>query len=135
MRRRFYLSVLFTLILSGYVLAASAITSNDLLGVWKKKTAVLGTPVTYVFQKDHEFEFIQTYRDGSGGKKTGAWQMGERMCWVGDGGIKGNLMIHIETDQCCHLAYFLGKNLILSNIGGSRLSWSPCADRVLVRER
>lgn len=107
-----------------------------MLGVWKEKDAgaSAGT-ATYTFQKDHEFEFRRIYKDGSGGKESGAWEMGSDICWIGDRGTKGNLMIHLGTDRCCHLAYFLGKNLILSNVGGSTFSWSVCADRVLVREK
>ena len=134
--RQFFVAVLFALALSGSVLAASNLSPSELLGVWKEKTGdPSGSTITYAFQKDHEFEFTQIHKDGSGGKKSGAWQIGGDICWIGDRGTKGNLMIHLGTDRCCHLAYFLGKNLILSNVGGSTFSWSACADRVLVREK
>ncbi len=134
--RKSFVTVLFALALSGSVLVASNISPSELLGVWKEKNRyVSGSTITYTFQNDHEFEFTRILKDGSGGITSGAWEMGSRICWISDKGTKGNLMIHLGTDRCCHLAYFLGKNLILSNVSGERSSWSVCADRVLVREK
>ena len=134
--RKSFVTVLFALALSGSVLAASNISPSELLGVWKEKNRdVSGSTITYTFQNDHEFEFTQFPEDGSSSKNPGAWQMGRDICRINDTGTKGNLMIHLGTDRCCHLAYFLGKNLILSNVSGERSSWSVCADRVLVREK
>ena len=134
--RQFSVAVLFVSAFAGSVLAMSNVSPSEIFGIWTEKTRDLsGTTITYNFQKDHEFAFTQIYKDSSDGKKSGAWQMGSDICWVGDRGTKGNLMIHLGTDRCCHLAYFLGKNLILSNVGGSNSSWSACADRVLVREK
>ena len=134
--RQFYLAVLVASAYSVSVLAATSVSPSALLGVWKEKDEVAsGATVTYTFQKDHEFEIRRIYKDGSGGKEFGAWQMGTDVCWIGDRGTKGNLMIHLGTDRCCHLAYFLGKNLILNNVGNPTTSYSVCADRVLVREK
>jgi hypothetical protein len=118
------------------VLAATSVSPGALLGVWKEKDAsTSGATVTYSFQKDHDFEIRPIYKDGSGRTESGAWQMGTDVCWIGDRGTKGNLMIHLGTDRCCHLVYFLGKNLILNNFGNSTTSYDVCADRVLVREK
>lgn len=134
--RQFYVTGLVALSLSGSVLAASGLSPSALLGVWKEKDeGASGGTITYTFQKDHEFEIRRIYKDGSGGKESGAWQMGSDICWIGDRGTKGNLMIHLGTDRCCHLAYFLGKNLILNNVGSPTTGYSAYADRVLVREK
>jgi hypothetical protein len=124
--------MLMALAFSGSVLAASSISPNALLGLWKEKHVGV-YHVTYSFQKDHEFEFRQIYHDGSEDKESGAWQFGTDICWVSDTGTKGNLMIHLGTDRCCHLAYFLGQNLILSEVG-SNLG-DVCNDRVLVKDK
>lgn len=131
--RQVYVSMLMALALSGSVLAASSISPNALLGVWKEKDAG-AFYVTYTFQNDHEFEFRQIYKNGKEDQESGAWEFGTDICRIGDEG-KGNLMIHLGTDQCCHLVYFLGKNLILDNVSGFRAINDVCADRVLVKEK
>jgi len=120
----FYVTVLFASALCGSVLAANSIIPSELLGVWKEKDTGYPGVLTYTFQKDHEFIFTRIFGDGSGGKKLGAWQTGKGRC---------DLMIHLGTDKCCHQAYFLGKNLILTDVDGYSSSSSVCADRVLVR--
>ena len=134
--RQFYVTGLVALAFSGTVLAASSIRPGAFLGVWKEKDpGVAGGTITYTFQKDHEFEIRRIYKDSSGGKESGAWETGADICWIGNTGTKGNLMIHLGSDRCCHLAYFLGKNLTLNNVGNPTTDYSVCADRVLVREK
>ena len=72
--RQFYLAVLVASAYSVSVLAATSVSPSALLGVWKEKDeGASGATVTYTFQKDHEFEIRRIYKDGSGGKESGAW--------------------------------------------------------------
>ena len=95
----------------------------------RKRTAPLSTP----YLRDHEFEYWNTYPSRDEVHKKGTWQTGADMCWVGDGGVKGNLMIHLGTERCCHRAYFLGKNLVLNSLAKPRYG-GVCDDRVLIKD-
>lgn len=106
--------------------AAIAADEIQLSGIWKEKD---GTAV-YSFLRDHEFEYQYTYPRVQE-RKSGAYQTGADVCSVGN--MTGNLMIHLGTEKCCHIAYFLGKNLVLNAIAKSPFS-SVCDDRVLIRE-
>ena len=112
-------------------LAADATISTALLGVWKEKTG----NTTYSFLKDHEFQY-QEYHDPPARpqEKKGVWEAGKDSCCLeGNRTTAGNLMIRVGTDVCCHNAYFLGKNLVLSALSAPRYT-GPCSNRVLTRE-
>jgi hypothetical protein len=129
-----FLAAITPLLLCGSVFSATSIGPGSLTGTWKEKEKGLYGVSTYNFQKDYEFQFVQE----DGGKvntQSGAWQLAEGICWLGDKGAKGNLIIHLGTDRCCHLAYFLGKNLVLNNVGNYASGSDVCANRVLVREK
>ena len=91
--------------------------------------------VTYTFLEDHEFRF--RWKRGQGQPdvmEEGAWETGTGICWPGakDEGSKGNVMLYVDTKQCCLTARRLGKNLVLSLIwekGGA----NACQNRVLRR--
>ena len=83
------------------VMAADASIAADniqLSGVWKEKD---GTAV-YSFLRDHEFEYRYTHPNPARDQeyKKGAWRTGADICWVGEEGVKGNLMIHLGTERC-----------------------------------
>lgn len=105
---------------------AQAADTIQLSGVWKEKDGM----AVYSFLRDHEFKYQYTYPSREQEHKAGAYQTGADICSVGN--INGNLMIHLGTERCCHIAYYLGKNLVLNAIIKPRFS-GVCDDRVLVR--
>lgn len=113
---------------------ASPVTEKTLRGMWKEKS---GDNV-YVFSSNHEFEYrYPTHRYVNNIKQewieseTGAWQFGTEMCEFGK--QKGNLMIHLGTKRCCHIAFFLGANLVLNTVSPQQFD-NVCSDRVLVKQ-
>ena len=122
---QYLLLILSIIVISGGLHLANAIDANSLLGVWKEKD---GTAV-YSFHKEHEFEYRNKHSNDKIEREIGAWTTGTEICWLGSN--KGNLTIHYGTAQCCQLAYFLGKNLILIAIPEQH--YGVCANRVLLR--
>ena len=119
--------VLFLAVVACVCGSARAADKIELLGVWKEKD---GTAV-YSFLRGHEFKYQYIYPSREQKRKSGAYQTGTDICSVGN--INGNLMIHLGTERCCHIAYFLGKNLVLNSIAKPRFG-GVCDDRVLVKE-
>ncbi len=114
--------------------AASPVTAGNIRGVWKEKS---GDNV-YVFGSNHEFEYrylnnryVNNVKQEWVERESGAWQFAPEMCELGK--QKGNLMIHVGTKRCCHVAFFLGANLVLNSVAPPQFD-GVCSDRVLVKE-
>ena len=109
----------------------SFITQNALTGTWVEKAG----NATYTFGDGYNFEFHLAPNPrvlgdfGTVGK--GIWTLAPDSCSVGS--TKGNLYIQSGTDRCCHSAYFLGNNLVLTAIVRPQFI-GVCSDRVLVRQ-
>lgn len=96
---------------------------------------------TYAFLKNNEFRYWglggtfsqETKRYEYSLKKTeGVWQQGENICWRGE--QKANLMIYVDTLQCCMMAQFIGNKLLLSEVWSKGSdSLNICNNRVLTR--
>lgn len=115
-----------------------AVAAGDDWGVWtnNEKTHV------YAFLRNNELKFwgqrttwladIQrnTYVQD---KTDGVWQFQAGMCWLGDKKQQqGNVMIYVNSLQCCMSAQFLGNKLVLSAVwqkGDDDLG--ICTNRVL----
>lgn len=101
--------------------------AQRLLGVWHEREG----DAVYKFRKDHEFQYEDVLA-GKQRKAYGVWESRTFLCSLREG---GNLMIHYETYRCCHRAYFLGKNLILSKVGAGspQLDWLRSTRRLCNR--
>jgi hypothetical protein len=110
----------------------SFITQSDLTGTWVEKSG----NATYVFGDGYNFEFRRAPDPQMGGDfgtvGRGIWTLARDGCSVGS--TKGNLYIQSGTDRCCHNAYFLGDNLVLTAIVRPQFI-SVCSDRVLTRQQ
>ena len=109
-------------------------------GVWanNERTHV------YALLKNNELKFWGqkgTYRADlqryiySQAKTDGVWQHQEGMCWLGDKKQQqGNVMIYVDTLQCCMSAQFLGNKLVLSNVWDKgHDEYGVCINRVLTK--
>ncbi len=121
-------------------MARYAVAADKAWGVWSDKEQ----PYVFAFLKNSELKFwgqksswqadIQrnTYTKG---KTDGVWQHQEGMCWIGDKKQQqGNVMIYVDSLQCCMSAQFIGNKLVLSEIwnkGNDELG--VCTSRVLTR--
>jgi hypothetical protein len=95
---------------------------------------------TYSFLKDNEFRFRQRLNWSNEKKKTednpreteGIWRYGEDICWAGPS--KGNLMIYVDTMQCCMQAGIIGGKLVLTEIWRKEFcDFNICSNRLLNR--
>jgi len=134
MRWHIFLYSLAALTVDTVAFAATPVTEATLRGTWKEKS---GDKV-YVFGNKHEFEYrflnnryVNNVKQEWVEREAGAWEFGPEICALGN--IKGNLFTHVGTQRCCHTAYFLGSNLVLTSVAPPRFE-GACSDRVLVRE-
>lgn len=124
-----------TLTMTRYANAA-----DNTWGVWTDKEQ----SYVYAFLENSEFEFwgqkstwradIQRYTYTKG-KTDGVWQYEEGICWIGDKKPQyGNLMIYVESLQCCMMVQFLGNKLVLSEIWNKgKDELGLCTNRVLTK--
>lgn len=99
-------------------------------GVWTDKEE----KHTYAFLKNNEFRFL-----GERLSRDGVWQSSAGICWLGDKKRQtGNLMIYVDTIQCCMAAEFLANRLVLSEIwqkGFDVNLTGICVNRVLTKRK
>ena len=82
-------------------------------GVW---TNSAGT-VTFEFGKKYEFTYSIAFRDAVPYSVKGAWQTADGICWTGEKKeTVGNVILYVESNQCCMNAQILGKRLILGYV-------------------
>ncbi len=110
--------------------AWSAFGEEAIRGIWIERKG----GVTYAFLENHEFWF-RGERRGKPFKVEGVWRSGTDICSLD--GNKGNLMIYVDTHQCCIQARWLGKNLVLSEIWakGYASHVEHCSNRVLIKPK
>lgn len=96
----------------------------------------------YAFLKNNELKFwgqkgawradLQQYTYTQA-KTDGVWQYQEGMCWLGDKKQQqGNVMIYVDSLQCCMSAQFLGNKLVLSEVWRKgKDEYGVCVNRVL----
>lgn len=91
----------------------------------------------YAFLEKNDFKFRRRHQ-GKSYTLEGAWQSALGACWSDkDRQQTGNLLIYVNTVQCCMSAQFLGNNLVLTYIWdrpGGGASPEPdrfCQNRVL----
>ena len=107
-------------------------------GVWtnSERTHV------YAFLKNNELKFWgqRTTWDAdlkrhthTQAKTDGVWHSQAGMCWLGDQKQQqGNVMIYVDSLQCCMSAIFLGKKLVLSEVWKKGIDeYGVCQNRVL----
>lgn len=84
----------------------------------------------YAFLKNNEFSF-QAKRHVN--PVEGVWEYQQEICWLEPNKRQvGNIIIHIETEECCMNARILGSKLVLSEVwskGASRLAFDACKNR------
>jgi hypothetical protein len=123
--------ICFALAFAVPVSAASPLTSDAITGAWKEKSG----DATYTFGSGYNFEFRRApntrVQNDFGTVESGIWTIAPENCAVGS--AKGNLYIQAGTERCCHNAYFLGNNLVLTAVVQPRFV-GVCSDRVLIRE-
>ena len=93
----------------------------------------------YAFLENNDFKFRHR-RQGKPSMLEGAWKTALGACWSDKNREQtGNVLIYVNTSQCCMTAEFLGSNLVLTYLwdkpaGGA--SPDPdrfCQNRVLRR--
>jgi len=106
-------------------------TVESLTGSWKEKS---GNAI-YIFGDAYNFEYHLApnprVQKDLGFVQKGIWTLSTENCSVGQ--AKGNLYIQAGTDRCCHNAYFLGENLVLTALAPPTFG-GVCSDRVLIRD-
>lgn len=113
--------------------AESPLTQSALTGTWVEKAG----EATYVFGDGYNFEYRRSPHPRLSGDvgtiQKGIWRLASDICSVGSS--KGNLYVQAGTERCCHSAYFLGNNLVLTAIPEPMQALNVvCSDRVLVRQ-
>jgi hypothetical protein len=122
------------------LLLRNAAAAGNGWGVWtnSERTHI------YAFLKNNELKFwgqkstwrADTQRNTYTQAKTdGVWQYQEGMCWLGDKKQQqGNVMIYVDTLQCCMSAQFLGNKLVLSEVWEKGYDeYGVCINRVLTK--
>jgi len=114
-----------------------AISADTAWGIWTDSEG----KNTYAFLKNNEFRYWGPYStysketnrlEYSQKKAEGVWQQGFNICWLGE--QKANLMIYVDTLQCCMMAQFVGNKLVLSEVWSKGVdSLNICSNRVLTR--
>jgi len=91
----------------------------------------------YAFLEKNDFKFRHR-RQGKTSTLDGAWQTALGACWSDkDRQQTGNVLIYVNTIQCCLSAQFLGNNLVLTYVwdrpagGPSQDPDHFCQNRVL----
>ena len=126
-----------TLGIAGYAVAA-----DNAWGIWTDKEQTY----VYAFLKNNELKVWgqkSTWRTDTlkytytKGKADGVWQYQEGMCWIGDTKQQqGNVMIYVDSLQCCMMAQFLGNKLVLSEIWNKGYDeFGMCNNRVLTKTK
>lgn len=100
--------------------------------------------VTYSFLEGNQFRFEQKFRVKSGNaevwkpsKAEGVWQSATEICWLGSKGEgrSGNLMVYVDTMQCCFSGQMLGGRFVLTRIWkkgyAGYAGFNICTNRVL----
>jgi hypothetical protein len=127
--RRAYLALPPLLALLLFTAQSSASEPKAILGSWADNDGN-----NYVFSHNHVFGF-QAKRHVN--VVEGVWEYQEGMCWLEPNKrLLGNVMIHIETMECCMNARILGSKLVLSEVwqkGVHALSFDACEHRVLTK--
>jgi len=124
--RRMVLVLLLSLTLAG---VSPSVGADGGWGIWTDSNQ----SHTYSFLGNNELRF--RYSD----QRTveGVWEYVEGLCWLGpDKRQIGNIVLHVETVECCLNARFLGNKLILSEVwtkGYDFIGSEACRNRVLNR--
>ena len=91
----------------------------------------------YAFLEKNDFKFRHRHQ-GKSFTLEGAWQTALGACWSDkDRQQTGNVLIYVNTVQCCMSAQFLGNNLVLTYVWdrpGGGVNQDPdrfCQNRVL----
>lgn len=142
MQKTKFLFIVLVVVAHTLTMVRYAVAADNAWGVWtdKEQTHV------YAFLKNSELKFwgqksswqadIQrnTYTKG---KTDGVWQYQEGMCWTGDRKQQqGNVMIYVDSFQCCMMAQFLGNKLVLSEIWNKGYDeFGICTNRVLTKTK
>jgi hypothetical protein len=128
----------FLLSLSVFFMSAAALNADPVSGAWGDKDQ----SNKYTFLQTKEFRFWgrkSIFAEGKINytpvKADGVWAEGDGICWTDDQKQKkGNLMIYVDTLQCCMFAQMIAGKLVLTEI------WSKgddefdiCSNRVLNR--
>jgi hypothetical protein len=81
-------------------------------GIWERNDP--NYTYTYHFKANNELKLW--YTGGQG--KEGAWYYQQNTCWSGYEKNRqyGNVMVYVDSLQCCLLANFLGNKLVLSEV-------------------
>ena len=107
----------------------SAFGAEPTWGIWTDREG----EVTYAFLENHLFWFHDK-RAKKPVRIEGLWETAPRMCYLGIN--EGNLMIYVDTDQCCLEAHYLGAKLVVSKIWEK--GFYPvklCSNRVLIKAK
>jgi hypothetical protein len=95
-------------------------------------------PTFYAFLKNNDFKFRHRGQ-GKPSALEGAWKTALGACWSDKNREQtGNVLIYVNTVQCCMTAEFLGSNLVLTYVwdrpAGAANNADPdrfCQNRVL----
>ena len=77
-------------------------------GTWTDGTS------TYAFIPNNTFKFTGRFATITTPYLTGVWETGRELCSLGS--ETGDLMIFVESTQCCMQKRFLGAKLVLSKV-------------------
>ncbi len=129
---------IFLLPLFVFSMSTSVLNADPVSGVWGDKDQ----SNTYAFLQTKEFRFWGRKSIFAEGKLTyapvkadGVWTEGDGICWIGEQKQQtGNLMIYVDTLQCCMLAQTIAGKLVLSEIWAKGYDeFDICSNRVLNR--
>jgi hypothetical protein len=100
------------------------------LGIWTDNEQ----KHTYAFLKNNQFRFW-----GDKSSAEGVWQSSPGLCWRGDKKQQtGNVIIYVDTTQCCMQAEILGGKLVLSEVwqkGFDIKLTEICINRVMTKRK
>jgi hypothetical protein len=117
-----------SLLFPGRIHAAGA---QSIIGRWSDNDEN-----AYAFFKNNELTFQSK---GQVNPVEGVWEYQEGICWLNpDKRLVGNIVIHIDTMECCINARILGSKLVLSEVwskGYSSRGSDSCSNRVLMRRK
>ena len=134
----------FAILLSAWTLwftslASGADTDSEKAGVAWGIWADQDQTNVYAFLENNDFKFRHR-RQGKPSALEGAWKTALGACWSDKNREQtGNVLIYVNTVQCCMTAEFLGSNLVLTYLwekpGGAANSDPDrfCQNRVLRR--
>jgi hypothetical protein len=112
------------------LLASSSARAQQIEGMWSDSDR----KNTYIFQRSNRFQFDGEVF-GRHVSVNGVWETNPGLCWLGDNKrVTGNIILYVDTIQCCLSAQHLGGRLVLTEVwrkGGDVRLGQICQNRVL----